>query len=117
MSRAALQTHTMVLGAQVPWWFTHSARSFTNSKILFDIISITFLRANDCATRVAEEVKCREEKATRSQCELRRVLEGLAVQLSSPARFVDAQEESIRERIRELQHECKERSVVRDYTF
>jgi hypothetical protein len=57
-------------------------------------------------------VKCREEKATRSQCELRRVLEGLAVQLSSPARFVDAQEESIRERIRELQHECKERSVV-----
>lgn len=64
------------------------------------------------ATRVTEEVKCREEKATRSQCELRRVLEGLAVQLSSPARFVDAQEENIRERIRELQHECKERSVV-----
>jgi hypothetical protein len=60
----------------------------------------------------AEEVKSREEKASRSQCELRRVLEGLAVQLSSPSRFVDAQEENIRERIRELQHECKEKSIV-----
>ncbi|CAB3378946.1 Hypothetical predicted protein [Cloeon dipterum] len=61
--------------------------------------------------QLREEVKSREEKASRSQCELRRVLEGLAVQLSSPARFVEAQEESIRERIRELQHECKERSI------
>lgn len=48
------------------------------------------------------------------QNELRHLLESLAIQLSSPVRFVETQEGSIRERLREVLQENKDRLMVCD---
>jgi ElaB/YqjD/DUF883 family membrane-anchored ribosome-binding protein len=61
---------------------------------------------------LTEDVKIKEEKLQRLQNELRHLLESLAIQLSSPARFVESQEGSIRERLREVVQENKDRLTV-----
>jgi len=59
-----------------------------------------------------EDLKLKEEKLQRLQNELRHLLESLAIQLSSPVRFVETQEGSIRERLREVLQENKDRLMV-----
>jgi ElaB/YqjD/DUF883 family membrane-anchored ribosome-binding protein len=59
-----------------------------------------------------EDLKLKEDKLQRLQNELRHLLESLAIQLSSPVRFVEAQEGSIRERLREVMQENKDRLTV-----
>ncbi|XP_023723105.1 coiled-coil domain-containing protein 170 isoform X3 [Cryptotermes secundus] len=59
--------------------------------------------------QLREDLKLKEEKLQRLQNELRHLLESLAIQLSSPARFVDTQEGSIKERLREIIQENKDR--------
>ncbi|GFG36972.1 hypothetical protein Cfor_05393, partial [Coptotermes formosanus] len=59
--------------------------------------------------QLREDLKLKEEKLQRLQNELRHMLESLAIQLSSPVRFVETQEGSIRERVREVMQENKDR--------
>lgn len=66
---------------------------------------------------LTEDVKLKEEKLQRLQNELRHLLESLAIQLSSPTRFVETQEGSIRERLREVIQENKDRLTVCDKPF
>lgn len=66
---------------------------------------------------LTEDLKLKEEKLQRLQNELRHLLESLAIQLSSPARFVDTQEGSIKERLREVVQENKDRLTVHNHPF
>jgi ElaB/YqjD/DUF883 family membrane-anchored ribosome-binding protein len=66
---------------------------------------------------LTEDLKLKEEKLQRLQNELRHLLESLAIQLSSPAKFVDTQEGSIKERLRELVQENKDRLTVHNHSF
>ncbi|XP_021937804.1 coiled-coil domain-containing protein 170 isoform X2 [Zootermopsis nevadensis] len=59
--------------------------------------------------QLKEDVKLKEEKLQRLQNELRHLLESLAIQLSSPVKFVETQEGSIQERLREVIQENKDR--------
>jgi len=61
---------------------------------------------------LSEDLKLKEEKLQRLQNEMQHLLESLAIQLSSPARFVETQEGSIRERLREVIQENKDRLMV-----
>lgn len=62
-----------------------------------------------------EEVKLGDEKCQRLQSEHRGVMESLAVLLSTPARFVESLEGSIKDRIRELMGENREKTGVKYY--
>lgn len=53
-------------------------------------------------------MKQREEKGNRLQNELCHILESLAVMLSTPIRFVESQEASVKDRIREIFNENKD---------
>jgi ElaB/YqjD/DUF883 family membrane-anchored ribosome-binding protein len=66
---------------------------------------------------LTEDIKLKEDKLQRLQNEVRHLLESLAIQLSSPARFVETQEGSIRERLREVIQENKDRLTVCDQPF
>jgi ElaB/YqjD/DUF883 family membrane-anchored ribosome-binding protein len=66
---------------------------------------------------LTEDLKLKEDKLQRLQNELRHLLESLAIQLSSPARFVDTQEGSIKERLREVMQENKDRLTVYNHSF
>ncbi|XP_049789264.1 coiled-coil domain-containing protein 170 [Schistocerca nitens] len=61
--------------------------------------------------QLKEEVKLKEEKHQRVHNELRHLLESLAIQLSSPTRFVESAEGSIKERIREILQDNKDKSA------
>lgn len=60
-----------------------------------------------------EELKMREEKCQRLQNENRHLLESLAIMLSTPSRFVESLEGSIKDRIREVLTENKDKTAVR----
>nr|CAD7571336.1 unnamed protein product [Timema californicum] len=70
--------------------------------------SVAVQEATICQLR--EDLKTRDEKLQRVQNELRHLLETLAIQLSSPARFVESTESSIRERLREVLQDNKDQS-------
>ncbi|XP_076766392.1 coiled-coil domain-containing protein 170 [Xylocopa sonorina] len=61
--------------------------------------------------QLREELKHREEKAQRVQTELRHTLESLAMLVSSPNRFVEPDENGIKDRIREILAENKDQSL------
>lgn len=61
---------------------------------------------------VSEELKMREEKCQRLQNENRHLLESLAIMLSTPARFVESSEGAVKERVRELLTEHKDKAAV-----
>lgn len=54
----------------------------------------------------------REEKCQRLQNDNRHLLESLAIMLSTPSRFVESLEASIKDRIRELLTENKDKTAV-----
>lgn len=62
---------------------------------------------------VIDDLKLREDKCIRLQNELRHLQESLAIQLSSPSRFVETNETAIKERIREILSDNKEKHCVR----
>lgn len=57
-------------------------------------------------------MKLREEKIQRLQNENRHLLESLAILLSTPTRFVESVEASIKDRIREIITENKDKAAV-----
>lgn len=57
----------------------------------------------------------REEKCQRLQNENRHLLESLAIILSTPSRFVESLENSIKDRVRELLTENKDKTAVRNF--
>ncbi|GLH16415.1 Coiled-coil domain-containing protein C6orf97, partial [Gryllus bimaculatus] len=57
------------------------------------------------------DLKLKEDKNQRLQNELRHLLESLAILLSSPGKYVESQEDSIKNRIRELLQDNKEKST------
>ena len=57
-------------------------------------------------------MKHKEEKYLRLETELRHLLESLAILLSTPVRFVESQEASIKEKVRDVINELKEKSLV-----
>lgn len=59
-----------------------------------------------------EDLKEKEERCLRLDTELRHLLESLAIMLSTPVRFVDSSELSIKERIRDLLSDAKDKSTV-----
>lgn len=59
-----------------------------------------------------DDLKQREEKGQRLQNELRHLLESLAIMLSTPCRFVESHECSVKERIRELLNDNKDKTSV-----
>ncbi|XP_053613063.1 coiled-coil domain-containing protein 170 isoform X3 [Plodia interpunctella] len=61
--------------------------------------------------QLKEDLRHREEKYQRLQAEFRNTMESLAILLSLPTRFVEAHESTIKDRIRELLSENKDRSV------
>jgi hypothetical protein len=71
--------------------------------------SLTFLSPDD--------LKQKDEKSQRLQNDLRHLLESLAITLSTPARFVESEESCIKERIRDLLHDVKEKCMVSSIPF
>ncbi|XP_060803910.1 coiled-coil domain-containing protein 170-like [Amyelois transitella] len=61
--------------------------------------------------QLKEDLRHREEKYQRLQAEFRNTMESLAILLSLPTRFVEAHESTIKDRIRELLSENKDRAV------
>lgn len=59
-----------------------------------------------------EDLKHRDEKYMRLQAEFRNTMESIAILLSLPTRFVEAHESTIKDRIREILSENKDRAVV-----
>lgn len=62
--------------------------------------------------KLSDELKVREEKIQRLQSENRYSLESLAILLSTPSRFVESLEATVKDRIRELLTENKEKTAV-----
>ncbi|KAK9507669.1 hypothetical protein O3M35_007475 [Rhynocoris fuscipes] len=58
-----------------------------------------------------EDLKQKEDKSMRLETELRHLLESLAILLSTPVRFVESNEISIKEKVRDLINEAKEKSL------
>ncbi|XP_074113636.1 uncharacterized protein LOC141536796 isoform X1 [Cotesia typhae] len=58
--------------------------------------------------QLRDDLKNREEKLSRVQNELRHLLESLAILVSTPNRFVESHENSIKDRIREITAENKD---------
>ncbi|CAK9830412.1 Coiled-coil domain-containing protein 170 [Anthophora retusa] len=61
--------------------------------------------------QLREDLKHREEKVQRVQTELRHLLESLAILVSGPNRFVESQENAIKDRIREILAEKKDQAL------
>lgn len=61
---------------------------------------------------ISEDLRHREEKYQRLQTEFRNTLESIAILLSLPTRFVEAHESTIKDRIREILSDNKDKSVV-----
>ncbi|XP_043271010.1 coiled-coil domain-containing protein 170 isoform X2 [Venturia canescens] len=61
--------------------------------------------------QLREDVKSREEKSQRVQNEFRHFLESLAILVSNPSRFVESQENAIKDRVREILADGKDSSV------
>lgn len=55
----------------------------------------------------------REDRIQRLQSEQKHTLESLAIQLSTPTRFVDSIEMTIKEKLHEILSENKEKTAVR----
>lgn len=58
------------------------------------------------------EIKQKEDRIQEVQNELTHLLETLAIVTSSPTHFVEPQVITIRERVKEIVHELKEKSVA-----
>lgn len=54
----------------------------------------------------------REEKWQRLQTEYRHFLESLAVLMGGPNRFIESQENAIKDRVREILAESKDQAIV-----
>ncbi|RVE42097.1 hypothetical protein evm_013242 [Chilo suppressalis] len=61
--------------------------------------------------QLKEDLRHREEKYQRLQTEYRSTLESIAILLSLPSRFVEAHESTIKDRIREILSDNKDKSV------
>ncbi|XP_066252441.1 coiled-coil domain-containing protein 170 isoform X3 [Euwallacea similis] len=61
--------------------------------------------------QLRDDAKLKDEKIQRLQSEQKHLVESLAIQLSSPTRFVDSVEVSIKEKIHELIAENKEKTA------
>ncbi|XP_052756140.1 coiled-coil domain-containing protein 170 isoform X1 [Galleria mellonella] len=61
--------------------------------------------------QLKEDLRHREEKYQRLQTEFRNTMESIAILLSLPTRFVEAHESTIKDRIREILSENKDRAV------
>lgn len=59
-----------------------------------------------------EELKGRDDRVARLQHDYRHMLESLSILLSSPSRFIEGLETCIKDRIRELIADSKEKSAV-----
>lgn len=57
-------------------------------------------------------MKIREEKCQRLQHENRHILESISILLSCPSRFVESAECAIKDRLRELLTEVKDKTAV-----
>ncbi|CAK1540513.1 unnamed protein product [Leptosia nina] len=61
--------------------------------------------------QLKEDLRHRDEKYQRLQTEFRNTMESIAILLSLPTRFVEAHESTIKDRIREILSDNKDRSV------
>ncbi|XP_078037996.1 coiled-coil domain-containing protein 170 isoform X2 [Augochlora pura] len=61
--------------------------------------------------QLRDELKHREEKTQRAQHETRHILESLAIMISGPNRFVESQENAIKDRLREILAENKDQAL------
>ncbi|KAM3964083.1 LOW QUALITY PROTEIN: coiled-coil domain-containing protein 170 [Aphomia sociella] len=61
--------------------------------------------------QLKEDLRHREEKYQRMQTEFRNTMESIAILLSLPTRFIEAHESTIKDRIREILSENKDRAV------
>lgn len=59
-----------------------------------------------------EDLRHRDEKFQRLHAEFRNTMESIAILLSLPTRFVEAHESTIKDRIREVLSENKDKSMV-----
>ncbi|XP_068907810.1 coiled-coil domain-containing protein 170 isoform X2 [Tenebrio molitor] len=64
--------------------------------------------------QLRDELKIREEKIQRLQSENRHTLESLAILLSTPSRFVESLEATIKDRIRDILNDNKEKEAQID---
>lgn len=61
---------------------------------------------------LSEDLRHRDEKYQRIQAEFRNTMESIAILLSLPTRFVEAHESTIKDRIREILSDNKDKTVV-----
>ncbi|XP_076174340.1 coiled-coil domain-containing protein 170 isoform X2 [Ptiloglossa arizonensis] len=61
--------------------------------------------------QLRDDLKHREEKTQRVQNESRHFLESLAILVGGPNRYVESQENAIKDRIREILAECKDQAI------
>lgn len=62
--------------------------------------------------QLREDLMQREEKWQRLQTEYRHFLESLAVLVGGPNRFIESQENAIKDRVREILAESKDQAIV-----
>lgn len=62
-----------------------------------------------------EDLRHRDEKYQRLHAEFRNTMESIAILLSLPTRFVEAHETTIKDRIREILSDNKDKTVVSRY--
>lgn len=62
-----------------------------------------------------EDLRHRDEKYQRLQTDFRNTMESIAILLSLPTRFVEAHDATIKDRIREILSDNKDKSVVSVY--
>lgn len=93
----------------------HEAREkLSNCTKNLNVVTDNVNQNESMIIQLKEDLRHRDEKHQRLQAEFRNTMESIAILLSLPTRFVEAHESTIKDRIREILSENKDKSVQID---
>ncbi|KAJ2950020.1 hypothetical protein O0L34_g11357 [Tuta absoluta] len=90
----------------------HEAREkLTHCSKNLNVVTDNVTQNESIIMQLKEDLRHREEKYQRLQAEFRNTMESIAILLSLPTRFVEAHESTIKDRIREILSDNKDKTV------
>ncbi|CAF4847502.1 unnamed protein product [Pieris macdunnoughi] len=90
----------------------HEAREkFSHCSKNLNVVTDNVNQNESMIIQLKEDLRHRDEKYQRLQTEFRNTMESIAILLSLPTRFVEAHESTIKDRIREILSDNKDKSV------
>ncbi|KAG6455052.1 hypothetical protein O3G_MSEX009017 [Manduca sexta] len=93
----------------------HEARDkLTHCTKNLNVVTDNVNQNESMIVQLKEDLRHRDEKYQRLQAEFRNTMESIAILLSLPTRFVEAHESTIKDRIREILSDNKDKSVQID---